>query len=347
MPEKWIMPRPMTPHPITTHPPLRESAVLDLLAQRLGGRGAHGVGDDLALVPMAGAVEGAGASGQRLLAGADAVIEGIHFLRGTDWRLVGRKALARNLSDVAAMGAEPVACLACAQFRPDMSLDDVGAILDGITALAQATACPLIGGDTSIHAAESTPMSLAVTVLARLAAGARPFTRCGAQPGDRVWVTGHLGGSLGNGYGRHLTFEPRLGVAMELRRRHDAGNISIHSMIDVSDGLGRDAARLAHASGVHLAIDPATLPITPGCDERQALSDGEDYELLFTAPASVEIEPSVAGVLVTPIGHAREVDDTHPAGAFVPDRRHLGRLIDISELGFDHGRPDAPGASST
>lgn len=312
---------------------LRESDILALVQARLGSSGVAGPGDDLAVVP-------AQPAGSVLLAGADAMIEGRHFIRGTDWRLVGRKAINRNLSDVAAMGAEPVACTACAQFRPDQPLRDVERLLDGLTAACAAHGCPLIGGDTTIHDSPEHPFTISVGVIASLPRGASPFTRSGARAGQGIYVTGSLGGSFGGGHGRHLTFEPRLAVARELRRLHESGEIRIGAMIDLSDGLGRDASRVAVASGMHLAIEARLVPVSPGCTLEGALGDGEDYELLFIATSAPAV---VAGIACTRIGAVLEPVDGLLVGAWlIGDGHGAGGAPDtprnLADAGWDHGQ---------
>jgi thiamine-monophosphate kinase len=157
-----------------------------------------------------------------------------------------------------------------------------------------------------------------------------PVLRSGAQPGDAVYVTGMLGGSLGSG--RHFSFEPRLAEAAWLCETLGAGGWGLHAMIDLSDGLGRDAGRVAAASGVRIEIDAGLLPLNPGVgDWRRAAGDGEDYELLFTAAPQVEVPPACpqTGTRVTRIGRVVEGDG---AVVVTPER-----TWDVSELGWEHG----------
>ena len=248
-------------------------------------------------------------------------------MRGTDWKLVGRKAIARNLSDIAAMGGFPVACIACAQFRPDMSMHHVSNLLDGLVSMSDAHRCPLVGGDTSIHASSQTPFSISVAVVGRAGPSERIVTRSGARVGDGLFVTGTLGGSFGDGFGRHLHFEPRLAAAHDLI---DSLGERLTAMMDVSDGLGVDGGRLANASRVHIEIESSAIPCSAGCTIAQAIRDGEDYELLFTARG--DVPTFAAGVPVTRIGSvARAGDD---CGTI---RMHQdGVWIDIVAEGWDH-----------
>jgi thiamine-monophosphate kinase len=188
--------------------------------------------------------------------------------------------------------------------------------------------CPLVGGDIAIGGA----LVLSVTAVGAPHPARGPVLRSGTRPGDDLYVTGSLGGSFNRatGLGRHLTFEPRLA---ESRWLCDALGPALHSMMDLSDGLGRDAARMAAASGVRLVIDAAVIPRSPGVsDWRQAASNGEDYELLFTAPADAPVPAAcpATGTPVTRIGVAAA-----GSGCVIVDG---GRETDASELGWEHGR---------
>ena len=190
---------------------------------------------------------------------------------------------------------------------------------------------PVIGGDIAAGEVGS-PLSLSVTVIGDLREGEAPILRSGALVGDGVYVTGLLGGSfdVGTGGGKHLTFMPRVAEGRALRAELQT---RLHAMMDVSDGLGRDGARLALASGVRLELDADLLPRSEACGSwRSAVSDGEDYELLFTASGAVPDE--VAGTKVTRIG---EVKDGAGCWCVGGD----GALIDISAMGWDHGAGSA------
>ncbi len=275
-------------------------------------------GDDMAVLRI---------GPERVLAAIDAVVEGRHFRSGTDPRLVGRKALLRNLSDVAAMAARPLACLASVTLprRAEQSLAD--ALLVGIREVAGEFACPLVGGDTTVHA-DDAPLTLSVAILALPALrSGRVITRRGAVIGDLVCVTGTLGGSLApDGGGRHLDFPPRLAEAIELG---DGLGPRLHSMIDVSDGLGVDAAHLVeHDESIAIELDADSIPTRDGCSIEQAIGDGEDFELLFTSDGAPP--PSVAGTPVRIIGRVVARGET------AVGLRSGDRLIDISAHGFEH-----------
>jgi thiamine-monophosphate kinase len=262
----------------------------------LGPRVQIGPGDDLAMIDF---------HGRSLLAGADQVIEGVHFTPGTPPEAIGRKAVMRNISDVAAMAARPVACLATCVLPPDVSPDFARRLVDAIRRSAMQYNAPLIGGDTALHRGPG-PLTLSVTVLAEpVSPVLHPVARSGAKADDRLHVTGTLGGSLRpDGSGRHLDFEPRLDEAEALAAALGA---NLHAMMDLSDGLAHDAARMARASGLQAVIDTAALPCNQGCGWREAMTDGEDYELLF-AVSGRQAVPQVVGRHRTPtraIGYLR------------------------------------------
>jgi thiamine-monophosphate kinase len=178
-----------------------------------------------------------------------------------------------------------------------------------------------VGGDIATGPA----LQLSITIGGVPASARGPVLRSGASAGDELWVTGHLGGSFESG--RHLTFEPRLREAAALcdHLGHD-----LHAMIDLSDGLGRDGARIAAASGVQLEIDADAIPRSPGVsDWRHAAGDGEDYELLLAAPPG-SCRPEL--IMPTPLTRIGRV--TEGSGCFVIE---AGRAIDGSEMGWEHG----------
>ncbi len=245
-------------------------------------------GDDMALVRFG--------DGHVLIA-ADQVIEGRHFVRGTPMDLVARKAVARNVSDVAAMAAVPRATVATAALPRGMADQDVEALSDGLRRWAAHWGCPMVGGDVGVHAGDG-PLVVSVSILAQPGPTGRVVTRAGAAAGDLLCVTGALGGSLApDGRGRHLTFEPRVGPALALAS--ELGD-RLHAMIDVSDGLARDAGHLAAAAGVAVEIDTGSVPCTPGAGWQGALGDGEDHELAFACAGPPPA--AVGGVTVTVVG---------------------------------------------
>ena len=269
-----------------------------------------GVGDDAAV--LAGGV----------VLATYALVDGVHFdLGACGGRAAARKALAVNLSDLAAMGARPRGCRVAAVLPRPVSRALFDDLMAGFRETAATYACPLLGGDTN---AADGPLVLAVTVIGRAPAGGA-VARAGAQVGDVLSVTGPLGGSLA---GRHLTFEPRLRAGRALA---DAG--IAHAMMDLSDGLGRDLPRLCRASGVGAVLDADAVPrhVDAGGALERALFDGEDFELLVAhAPIDAETSRRLGdvGVELTAIG--RIVD-----GAEILVREG-DRERPLPERGFDH-----------
>ncbi|MBI4564426.1 MAG: thiamine-monophosphate kinase [Planctomycetes bacterium] len=199
----------------------------------------------------------------------DSVIESVHFTARDPLEKVGFKALARPLSDIAAMGGIPLAALSAVALRRGMSLADAKRLVRGMERLE----VPVVGGDVSAHEG---PLVLSVSVLGEMR-GVRPVLRRGARNGDLLLVTGPLGGSR---RGRHLVFPPRLREG-----RLFATRLRVHAMIDISDGLARDLGHLCQASGVGADLEEASIPVSPGATLHEALHAGEDYELLVAADA--------------------------------------------------------------
>jgi thiamine-monophosphate kinase len=217
---------------------------------RRGGRIVVDSGDDCAVVRI---------GGELVLFKSDSVVEDVHFERSTPWRSVGRKAKARALSDVAAMGGLPAFALVAAVLRRSMTLADARAITRGLESFG----VPIVGGDLKSHEGGCV---LVVSLIGELR-GAEPVLRRGAHPGDVLMVTGKLGNSLA---GHHLTFEPRLREGRRFATTH-----RVNAMIDISDGLVRDLWHMG------IGADLESLPCRG--TEQQALYDGEDYELLIAA----------------------------------------------------------------
>ncbi|NOG53417.1 MAG: thiamine-phosphate kinase [Planctomycetes bacterium] len=262
-----------------------------------------GPGDDMALVHLLHDTN-------NLLAAVDQVVAGCHFQypATTPIDLVGTKAVTRSLSDIAAMAGRPLASLAAAVLPADMSDSQAQALVNAMNAAADQYHCPLIGGDVSIAQPNTDTFVISVTVLAEPGPSGRAITRAGANAGDLVYVTGQLGGSIdpATGLGRHLTFEPRIDLALEL-----TALTTITAMIDISDGLGRDLDHIADMSGLRAVIRADTLPISPGCDWKQAVSDGEDYELCFTiSPDDAgDLPDTLCGIPLTCVGAMKPSDD--------------------------------------
>ncbi|MCW1921997.1 thiamine-phosphate kinase [Luteolibacter arcticus] len=219
-----------------------------------------GPGDDCAVVdPGRGLL--------RLLK-TDAIVEGVHFLPDTPAAKVGWKAVARVLSDFAAMGGVPEHLLVTVAVDPAKPVAWMDGLYRGIRKCLATHGGVLAGGETS-----RLPSGAMISVAGEGRVERKHLIlRSGGKPGDLVVVTGRLGGSI---RGKHLTFTPRLNEAAWLVR-----NLRPSAMMDLSDGLAKDLPRLAEASGC--GFEFGEVPATRGCTRAQALGDGEDYELLFT-----------------------------------------------------------------
>ena len=221
-----------------------------------------GPGDDCAVI-------GGARSKTWGLLKTDCVIEGIHFRAEEDGRKIGWKALARTVSDIAAMGGRPRHALVTMAIAPEVELKQAKAVYAGLKKCAARYGLTIVGGET---ARSPGAMFISVAVSGEVERKQCVF-RSGGRVGDRIFVTGRLGGSQG---GKHLCFEPRVEEGRWL-----AGHFAIHAMMDLSDGLGADLPRLARASGCGFRFDEEALPLNLGCTAKQGISDGEDYELLF------------------------------------------------------------------
>ena len=231
------------------------------------GRGVlRGIGDDCAV--LAGAP-----SGRHLLFASDMLVEGVHFRRGARPEGIGWKGLAVNVSDVAAMGGLPRHAVVSIGLPRGTSVSFVDGVYRGLRRCAARFGVNLVGGDT----VRSPRVVLDVAILGEVERG-RAILRSGARPGDALLVTGRLGGAVRSG--RHCTFTPRVREARAL-----AARTRIHAMMDLSDGLWVDLPRMCRASRVHAVLEPERIPRVRGCSLSQALTDGEDFELLLAVPA--------------------------------------------------------------
>ena len=232
-----------------------------------------GPGDDAAVVTC---------GGEQVIVTTDQLLDGVHFVL-TDHgpEAAGRKAMARSLSDAAAMACRPLAAVAAVALPKGFRQADAEAIYRGLRAAGDEFRCPLAGGDVAVWAG---PTAITVTVLAR-AAGAAPVLRSGARAGEAICVTGAFGGAWRSS--RHLTFRPRIDEAVTI-----AAGYAPSAMIDVSDGLAADLWQVCQASGVGAELNAEAIPVhpdlaalPPGEALAAALGDGEDYELLFALHA--------------------------------------------------------------
>lgn len=258
-------------------PPVNELDLIRKLTAALPGNPAvvTGVGDDCAVLDL-------GVPGQWVLFKTDAVVEGVHFTRAAAPEQVGHKALARCLSDIAAMAGTPTAALVTLGLPAADDADYLARVYAGLSALARRHDVAVVGGETTAN-----PERLLISIaLLGMVPKDRCAHRAGARPGDAIFVTGELGGSLA---GKHLAFEPRLAEARWL-----AEHFALHALIDLSDGLATDLRHLLAAGHVGAELLKPALPISRAAKLRAragssakppwlaALSDGEDFELLFT-----------------------------------------------------------------
>ncbi|HWA23217.1 MAG TPA: thiamine-phosphate kinase [Caulobacterales bacterium] len=287
--------------------------------------GARGLLDDAALIAPDGPV----------VVTTDAIVEGVHFLRGDSLDLVARKALRVNLSDLAAKGAAPFGYLLTLFWPSDRPAHEMAALAAGLAADQEEFALALLGGDT---VSTPGPLALSVTMMGR--AGLRTPSRAGAKAGDGLWVTGTIGDSgLGLAALRGEAFDAADGDYLAGRYHLPLPRVALGPAIanvasaamDVSDGLIADAAKLAAAAAVRIEIDLDALPLSPAAArwaERQAdrltarsqlAAFGDDYEILFTAPAAPGIAATrigqvQAGTGVSLLGGGRQVTAPPAAG---------------------------------
>lgn len=243
---------------------LGEDRLIAQLVARLRSRPdvATGAGDDCAVLKGPG-------KDRLLLFKTDCVVEGVHFQPGEKPAAVGWKAMARTLSDFAAMSGLPHFALVTLIAPPDREARWVKGIYRGLERVADRFKVAIVGGETS---GTKGPAVISISALGSVEKD-RSVSRRGGKGGDVLFVTGRLGGAV---RGKHLRFIPRIEEARWL-----TAHFSIHAMMDLSDGLGADLPRLAMASGVGFEIEEAALPRKAGSSVGQAINDGEDYELLF------------------------------------------------------------------
>jgi thiamine-monophosphate kinase len=270
---------------------------------RKGSRLRQGIGDDCAVLSVAGRSD--------FLVTTDLLIEGIHFRR--EWQepeSLGHKVIARGLSDIAAMGGVPRYAFLSLALNAGTGSRWLDRFFAGLFRIAEASGVTLAGGDTS---ASKSGLVADVVVIGEVLSG-KAILRSGARPGDEIWVSGSLGGAAaglrllrqGKKGGRRtevlqrfLYPQPRLAIGRLLARRGLAS-----AMIDLSDGLSIDLARLCEASGVGARIEAETVPRVASSTLEQALHGGEDYELLFTVPGerADRVPRDVNGVSLSRIG---------------------------------------------
>jgi len=303
-------------------------------AKRIGTPldGGTGIGDDCAAIRIP--------RGHEALVTTDFSLENVHFRRG--WHppeSVGHRCLARGLSDIAAMGGQPLAAFLSLALPRSLPQNWVDGFLRGLLKLAAEFKVSLAGGDT---AQSPGGILVDIVVLGSVPKG-RALLRSGARPGDRIYVTGDLGGSaaalkllshLGKikpaDFPRHFYPLPRVEVGRFLRQKGLAS-----AMIDLSDGLSTDLRHICEESIVGAEVDAMAIPVAAiGKPEREVdlrfvLHGGEDYELLFTAPRGSRVPARIAGVALWPIGHV-----TRARGVFLTDGNGVKR--EFAAKGWEH-----------
>lgn len=290
--------------------------------------------------------------GQDVLVTVDQVADGVHFLIDeTPIEKIARKAITRNLSDVAAMAAKPVGAVASVALFEELRQTFATELFEQMRKLADKYECPLFGGDITIW---KNPLHMSVTLLAE-PDGIEPVLRSGAQPGDVIFVSGRLGGSLEDvgGYVHHLDFEPRIALARKLAGDADTRP---RCMLDLSDGLASDLPRLCRmgesktGNGLSAIVDIDQLPVSDGAKQASsksgkpawlhAMIDGEDYELCFMLPAdrARDMPARIAGVPITRVG---EIVEPEAGDAMVQLRRGDGTIEPMGEgIGWEHRSGD-------
>jgi thiamine-monophosphate kinase len=290
----------------------------------------RGIGDDCAILRLP-------AGKHDFLVTTDLSIEDVHFRRR--WhppQSAGYRCLARGLSDIAAMGGQPMACFLSLGLPSQLPQRWVDKFLQGLERLAQRFAISLAGGDIS-----AAPKVTADIVVAGQAPRGKAILRSGARSGDRIYVTGELGASAAvlkrlyagdlvraSRSSRHFYPDPRVEVGQRLV---DEGLAT--AMIDISDGLSVDLGHICRESGVSARIRASALPVAKAASLELALHGGEDYELLFTAPAKARIPNKIGGVKITGIGLIERSKNYRSAIQIIDDN---GRTRSLAAQGWQH-----------
>jgi thiamine-monophosphate kinase len=286
-----------------------------------------GPGDDCAIVQL---------GSEQLLVTTDQVLDGVHIkLSEHGAEAVGRKAMARNLSDLAAMACVPLAATATVSLPRSADRNLAEGIYNGLRRLCDEFHCPLVGGDIAFW---DGPLAVSVTAFGRRAGvtgGIEPVLRSGARTGNALCVTGSLGAAWRTD--RHLHFTPRIPEAVCL-----AMTYGVKAMIDLSDGLGTDLRHLCAASGVGAELDAAAIPIhedalalvygDTAAALRMAICDGEDYELLFALPSRLAKRLCQAQPLPVKVTQIGKITADKSILLKYPD----GRSEPLTDRGWEH-----------
>jgi len=278
------------------------------------------IGDDMAQINLDG--------GKSVLITTDMLLEGTHFdLKTASLEQVGYKSMAASISDCAAMATRPLAAVVSVGLPAGYASRELKQLHKGIVSAADKYDCPLVGGDITSWQKE-TALVINVAMLST-PAGCEPLKRSGAKVGDCICVTGTLGGS---GFGKHLDFEPRVEEAIRI-----AATGKVNSMMDISDGLSTDLARICHQSKVGAVLNAEAIPVSEAAMRTSdplasALNDGEDFELLFTLPEK-ECEKLLSQWRGTvPITCIGKIVKGEQMKLRAPD----GQLTPLKPAGYDH-----------
>lgn len=302
-----------------------ENALVEWLRSRFGSSAAGvpvGIGDDMAVIDV---------EDNLVCLTADMLMDGVHFdSRQHGYDAIGRKAIACSLSDCAGMACQPRGATVSVALPETMSMDDVKRLYEGMAGIAEEFGCPIVGGDTNSWAG---PLVIDVAMVAEPMAVRGPVRRGDAKPGDWIYVSGALGGSLA---GRHMSFTPQVELAGRLV--HHPG---LHAMMDISDGLSMDLYRACMASGCRAELDPAALETAISDAARQAaqadgrtalehaLNDGEDFELLVMGTEALKDE----SLMLIAVGRLAAARLGEPVLSIIrPD----GHRDELEPRGYEH-----------
>lgn len=315
-----------------------EAALIQLLRGIAGSKAARGLLDDAAVIAL---------GGEQIVLTLDTMVEGVHYLPDDPPETVAWKLVAVNASDLSAKGAEPLGCLYSHALGED-GWDR--AFLAGLAGACERFRLPLLGGDT-VRMPPASARSFSLTALGRTGVGDPLPARSGARPGDRVWVSGTIG-DAGLGLevlrGRPAPLGPAEWLVERYRRPNPETRLGpalapqVSAMMDVSDGLLIDGGRLAAASGARMCIDAEEVPLSAalratageGLEARMAaMTAGDDYVLLFTAPpdrdAAIRAATGALGCAVTMIGEILTGEGL--------ELRHGGEPVPLpNRLGYQH-----------
>ncbi len=287
-----------------------------------------GIGDDMAQIAID--------HGASVLITTDMLLDGVHFdLKTATLEQVGYKSMAASLSDCAAMATIPL-CAVCAVGLPKgFGEAELKALYRGLTQAGRMFDCELIGGDITAWGETTGRLAVNVTMLSKPSGYHPPVRRSGAKVGDYICVSGPLGGSLA---GKHLSFTPRVRLALEMTKA-----AHIHAMMDLSDGLSTDLNRICTQSKVGAMLDAAAIPIADAARQSAnplaaAMNDGEDFELLFTlSPEAWEQLNTAKAAWTEPtlrdaIYRIGRITDNGKMEMTMPD----GKIVPVEPKGFDH-----------